>query len=133
MPNQATAVVDSMIAALLAGDLDGMTVNFHPEITLREADCLPYPGVFTGIKAFREDLLGKLLAGLDLEVEEREVLDASNGIVVVRMCGKFTSKHTGRSVQMPMVEIYQVVDGKIVDVDIYYKDAAAISKLYWEG
>jgi hypothetical protein len=41
----------------------------------------------------------------------------------------FTSKATGRSLTMPVVEIYRGANGQLIDMDIYYKDTAVLLAL----
>jgi hypothetical protein len=54
--------------------------------------------------------------------EIREVQDA----VSVRLFVTLTSRATGESVDTSVHELYTVRDGKVFDVDVYYKDTAAL-------
>ncbi|WP_179476297.1 nuclear transport factor 2 family protein [Mycolicibacterium vinylchloridicum] len=125
-------VVSHLFESLAAGDIDAMVANFHPDIVVKEADNLPFGGLHQGVKAFREDLLGGIAAGADLVVSDREMMDTGGDVVVVRMIGTFTSKHTGRTVRMPMVELWKVEDGQITEIDVFYKDVTEMAKLYEE-
>ena len=49
--------------------------------------------------------------------------------VAARLRLTFASRVSGRSVQMGLVEIYTVRDGLIVELDVYYKDPAAVTAL----
>jgi uncharacterized protein len=40
---------------------------------------------------------------------------------------KFTSRGSGRSAEVGLVEIYTVRDGLIAELDVYYKDPSAVA------
>jgi hypothetical protein len=42
---------------------------------------------------------------------------------------EFTSRISGRTLAMPVVEFYDIRDGMLHRVDVYYKDAKAIAGL----
>jgi hypothetical protein len=41
----------------------------------------------------------------------------------------FTSRASGKSVEMRLVEVYTVRNGLIVELDVYYKDPSAVAAL----
>jgi uncharacterized protein len=41
----------------------------------------------------------------------------------------FTSRASGKSVELGLVEIYTVRDGQITELDVYNKDPAAVTAL----
>lgn len=125
------AVVNEWFNALAAGDLDRMMAVAGPDTVVHEAENLPYAGDIVGVDGIRTDLLGKMSAVSDLAVTETSVAQAGDR-VLVQMTGEFTSKATGRTVAMPMIEIYTVRDGKIRDIDVFYKDTAKINVLFNE-
>jgi uncharacterized protein len=47
--------------------------------------------------------------------------------VVSRFRLRFVARSSGRHAEMDLVEIYQVSDGLIVDLDVYYKDSSAVA------
>lgn len=49
--------------------------------------------------------------------------------VAIRGRLRLTSRASGQSVEMSLVEIYTVRDGLIVDLDVYYKDPSAVTAL----
>jgi hypothetical protein len=57
--------------------------------------------------------------------------DVSDGgdCAVARMQLTFTNRSSGRVVIMPSVELYRTSDGKVTELDIYYKSTSAIADL----
>jgi ketosteroid isomerase-like protein len=116
-----------MVAAFQTGDIQAVLGEFHPECQVHEADSLPYPGTHTGLEGFTE-LLGSMHTSFDITLENSEIFDAGD-TVVQRVQMTFISRKSGRKISMPVVEVYKFRDGKIIDADVYYKDAAAVGEL----
>jgi len=108
-------------------DIEQALSCLHPDIVLKEAASLPYPGVFQGHDGYKR-FLGLLAATFVVTVQNTEFLDAGTH-VVGRMDLTFKSRANGRSVTMPVVEIYRIEAGLITDMDAYYKDTKAIHDL----
>ena len=53
-------------------------------------------------------------------------LDAGETTVVVLVRYDVIARATGNALTLDHVEIYTVRDGKITDLDVYYRDTAAI-------
>lgn len=121
-----------LLDSFSAGDLEAAVSAIHPDCVLHEAESLPYAGDWRGHGGFRE-LVGIMLSCFDLKILGYEVYESAPDTVSMKAEGIFTSKKSGRSVMMPLVEIYKIKDGLIFDADIYYKDAMAINRLANEG
>jgi ketosteroid isomerase-like protein len=50
-------------------------------------------------------------------------------VVAARFRLRFISRASGESVEMGLVEIYTVRDGRIAELDVYYKDPAAVAAI----
>ncbi|MGX4688159.1 nuclear transport factor 2 family protein [Streptomyces sp. JNUCC 63] len=102
---------------------------FQEDIAVHEAESLPYGGDWKGREGLRNlmDTIGSIT---ELAPTDIEVFDAGDGIVITRQTANFTSKSTGATLSVPMVEIYTMVDGKIQDIDVYYKDTKAMVDLF---
>lgn len=125
------AIVNEMFDALGDGDVDRMTALFTSDIVVREAENLPFAGDHIGVEAIRTNLLGKMQVLYDLVVKDREVVQAGDRVLVA-LSGEFTSRATGRTVSMPMLELYSFKDDRICEIDVYYKDTTKISALLSE-
>ena len=73
--------------------------------------------------------MGRIGAVAELGSDRVEVLDASNPIVV-RLVSRITSRRTGEAVVVDVVELYRVRDGRIAEMDIYYKTPSAVAALW---
>jgi hypothetical protein len=110
------------------GDVDGATALMHPELVIHEPAGLPYGGEYHGPAGFRE-ITAAMLEEFETEpLGEVTCLDSA-GPIVVQLVGRFTSRATGRSANMDVVELFTVRDGQIVDLDVYYRDPGAVAAL----
>ncbi len=112
--------------AMVAGDRALATDLMHDDFLVRAPPNLPYGGEHRGAAALfamaaREHELFE--ASLSAPVE---YVSAGNP-VVLRLASRFKSRATGRAVDVSMVQIYDVVDGKIASLDVYYNDPAAVA------
>ncbi|PWI06642.1 hypothetical protein DIZ27_32215 [Streptomyces sp. NWU339] len=98
---------------------------FQEDIVVREAGSLPYGGDWNGKEGLRllMDTIGSIT---ELSPSDIEVFDGGNGYVLSRQTANFTLKSTGATLSVPMVEVYRLVDGKITEIDVYYKDTKAM-------
>ena len=97
-----------------------------PEVAFHATPSLPHGGDYVGHDSFvkmgeqfRE--LWNIPAGVDLEY-----VDAGGDRVITLASFNLESRHTGRSVAVRMVEVVTVRDGRIVDLDAYYRDTVPI-------
>lgn len=122
-----TEVMDQFFAGYAAGDLDAVASLVHPDGVIRESDALPFGGDYVGPDGFRT-LIGAMLRDFDFEVLSREDLPAGDTLVI-KMGARFTARHSGEQVELPVVELYTVRDGLIVEADVYYKDPGAVAAM----
>ena len=124
-----TGVIRAVLEAFSHGDLDGVLSQFADDVVVRQASGIPHGGTHSGRTAFLA-MLTTLDSTYKIENEdEHTVVTDAGDVVLLRMNPTFTSRSTGRSATIPTVEVYTVTDGRIVDVDVYYKDTAALRGL----
>jgi ketosteroid isomerase-like protein len=119
------AVLEAFLQAFLDGDLPRMGTYLADDVVLHEAAVLPYGGDHVGPQAF----LGTMEAASSLfetEPLKWELMDAGDN-VILHMLVRLTSRRTGGSFDIPVVEIFAFRDGKIIDDDVYYKDASLVA------
>jgi hypothetical protein len=102
---------------------------FDEQIVIREAGSLPYGGDWTGTAGLRS-LMDTIASTAKLSVSDVEVFDAGGGYVITRQTANFTVDSTGATLSVPMVEVYELRDGKITVIDVYYKDTQAMNELF---
>ena len=127
----ALATVQRFMGAMVDGDVDAARSLMAADFVCYEAGGLPYSGEYHGPDGFFE-LAGKIFGAMEL-TPGSEVQFLRNGdTIAARFPLTFTSRATGKSVHMTFCEIYKVRDGLITELDVYYKDPAAVTALLAE-
>ena len=100
----------------------------HDDFVVYEAGGVPYSGEYHGPDGFFE-LYGKMKKAMELTPGKTVQYLLADDAVAIRGRLTFTSRASGKSVEMSLVEIYTVRDGLIVELDVYYKDPSAVTAL----
>jgi uncharacterized protein len=119
-------VVERFERAFVRGDMDEVLALLHEDIVVHEAPSLPYAGDHRGHDGFLKlaatfNGVWEMTSPLDLTF-----LDAGETTVVVLVRYDVIARATGKAMTLDHVEIYTVQDGKITDLDVYYRDTAAM-------
>jgi ketosteroid isomerase-like protein len=109
------------------GRLDAAVAMLHEDLYVHESDELPYGGAYHGPDGFLE-LATRLDAVCATELLGIEA-HGSGDTAAVHMKGRFTSRSSGQSVETEVVELVTFRDGRIVRMNIFYKDPNAIAAL----
>lgn len=117
-------IVKDAYAASARGEAHGFTASFTAETEIHEAASLPYGGIYKGVESF-PTLIGKVLAYFSSLKYEKHNIIASGDNVVSWGVLHLTGKSTGKSVSIPLVEIWTIVDGKTRSLEVIYGDTAA--------
>ncbi len=125
------AVVRAFTDAMRAGDIGTCLDLIDPDLVFAEAASLPFGGDYVGKDGFL-DLLRSVNRHLRVELDAPEIV-GGDGLVAVRVHGTMTSRATGRSMDMDVVDVYRLTHGKIARVDVYYKEPTAVADLCREG
>jgi ketosteroid isomerase-like protein len=126
MSSENIRVVERFEHAFVRGDMDEVLSLLHEDIVVHEAPSLPYAGDHRGHDGFLKlaeafNRVWEMTSPLDLTV-----LDAGETAVVVLVRYDVVARATGNALTLDHVEIYTVRDGKISDLDVYYRDTAAM-------
>jgi hypothetical protein len=127
-PGDALATVERFMHAIVEERLHDARGLLHDEFVAYEAGGLPYSGEYHGPQGFF-DLLAKMTEDLELTLGPAPQCLLAGDSVAVRSRLTFTSRASGKSVEMRLVEVYTVRDGLIVELDVYYKDPSAVAVL----
>jgi ketosteroid isomerase-like protein len=100
----------------------------HDDFVVHEAGGLPFSGDYHGSQGFFE-LLNRMNDVLELTAGPITTYPLGEDAVAARFRLTFTSRASGKSVDIGLVEIYTVRDGRIAELDVYYKDPAAVAAL----
>jgi ketosteroid isomerase-like protein len=119
-------VVERFEHAFVRGDMDEVLSLLAPDIVVHEAPSLPYPGDHRGHDGFLA--LADAFNGVWQITSPLELtfLDAGEDRVVVLVRFDVEARATGRPLTLRLAEIYTLRERKIADLDIYYRDTAAI-------
>jgi hypothetical protein len=113
---------------IVAGDYEAYWALFDPDVRFHEAACLPYGGTHEGLAATQAAYhrIGAIFSAL--RSEQHEILAAGDYCCLYTTIS-FTLAANGRSGVMPVAELFQFRNGKIVDWRVHYFDAALFAEL----
>ena len=100
----------------------------HDDFVVHEAGGLPFSGDYHGSQGFFE-LLNRMNDVLELTAGPITTAPLGDDTFAARFRLTFTSRASGKSVEVRLVEIYTVRDGRIAELDVSYKDPAAVAAL----
>ncbi|MFJ3921561.1 nuclear transport factor 2 family protein [Streptomyces sp. NPDC090022] len=122
-----TRTLQSFFALIESGAIEEALELIDPELVIHEAESLPYPGDFHGPAGFVQ-LAEKVFGLADLSISDVRLLEDGD-TVVSRSRATFTARATGRVLETEVVELYTFRDGRIADIDAFYKDTHAVVEL----
>jgi hypothetical protein len=122
------ATVRRFMAATGAQRRDERRSLLHDDFVVHEAGGLPFSGDYHGWQGFFE-LLNRMSDVLELTAGPVTTDPLGDDAVAARLRLRFISRASGESVEMGLVEIYTVRDGRIAELDVYYKDPAAVAAI----
>ena len=120
-------VTEQFLKAFAAGDVETVFGAIHPDCVVDEGHGLPYAGSFVGPAGLQE-LVGKIMTPLEMTLDTFDVSDGGD-CAVARIGLTFTSRSSGRVLEMPSIELYETKDGKVSKIDVFYKSTQAIAEL----
>ena len=135
------AMIKAMLGHSASDGIDGDLADmqeadvqnpFHPDIVVKEAAGLPYGGDWKGVEGLRE-LMTKMRSLTKLSPIDVEVFDGGDDYVITRQTALMEDQESGATLRVPMVEVYRMVDGKIAEIDVFYKDTKAMVDFFEQG
>lgn len=125
----AKEVVEAYSSALSKGDLPSAFSYFIPDVKWHQ----PGNNRFSGTKNGQESI-GEMLSGMMTATKGTLIIEPSGAMMVnghlVSCPVKFTANNEDKSVEMAGNDLYEVVDGKIVQVWLFSEDQIA-EDLFW--
>ena len=130
--DQSNAVVmQKFYDAIFSGDWAGVAKVVSKNLTVYEADGLPYRGEYHGVEALKA-LFAKVQGYWeDLNIEVKAIT-CGGGYVVGVLQFSGTAKASGKKVSFPIAEISEFEDGLISSIKPVYWDTKLISELVGE-
>ncbi|GAA4550529.1 NAD-dependent epimerase/dehydratase family protein [Pseudonocardia xishanensis] len=132
-PDVSSASQDDDVATLekFVGGGEGGLAMVDENAVWWEARSLPWGGEWRGPDGFAR-LTREIDLLAELTVREHQIVRAGD-VLELRLDAVFTSRKTGRSLPMKVVEHYRVRGGKIFGADAFYKDTHAVNELVRNG
>jgi uncharacterized protein len=114
MSEQSIEVVKRAYAAFGEGDVLAVLGMLADDVEWHEADGMPYGGVYHGGEAVAQNVFGPISEDVeDFALTPEEFMAAGDTVaVVVRLTG--TGKATGKPLDLPVVHVWDIQDGKAV-------------------
>lgn len=113
MAEQSVQVVEGVYEAFGRGDVAAVLDAMADDVEWHEAEGMPYGGVYRGGDAVAHNVLGPITTDIpDFAVTPTELIASGDTVAVVaRYTG--TGKSTGKELDLNVVHIWDVQDGKI--------------------
>jgi ketosteroid isomerase-like protein len=116
-------------------DLASVLDAYDPEIVIHEADSLPYGGDHRGLEGAKRHAYGFWRTWRFLQSSEEKGLDATfldGGDRVVALIRHRAHSADGKKVDLPVVGVYEVRGGRVVEASMFHFDTVEISQfLRW--
>jgi ketosteroid isomerase-like protein len=117
-------VVQTMVDAFARGEIDEALSCLADDLVVHEPATLPYAGDWHGPAGFLKMVEG-FMATWEFKSElTSTAYDGGGDLVFLRVQADVVSVATGKPLSFKIVEVYTVRDGKIADIDVFYKDTA---------
>ena len=122
------AVVSAFLAAAAAGDRATMAALLAPDVTITEADSLPFGGTHVGLAGFEALVRRVFLLWRETRVEiERLIADGEHVVVLATMHAR--SKADGSALRMPIAEIWRLENGRVREIRPFYFDTQRFNEI----
>jgi ketosteroid isomerase-like protein len=129
MSQENVDIVRRLFKAVDDRDLAGVLATYDSEIVIREAESLPYGGVYRGHEGGKQHAGAYILTWRDFQTSAEQktdpvFLDAGDYVIVLwRQRGLDPSSK--KKLDLPAVSVYELRGGKIVESQMY-QDTSAI-------
>ncbi len=113
MAEQSVDVIRGVYEAFGRGDVAAVLGAMADDIEWHEAEGMPYGGVYHGAEAVAQNVFGPLIQDVPnfALAPEQFIASGDEVAVVVRYTG--TGKATGKQLDLPVVHVWDVRDGKL--------------------
>jgi ketosteroid isomerase-like protein len=124
MSEDKTTIVTEAYASFGRGDVPGFFKNFDEDSLFSEAPSLPYGGDFRGPKASADALMAIGKYWKDIQYDMVEVVSGERVVIVYGMFAA-TSRETGKTISMPLTEVWEFDGNRVKSLTPMYFDSAA--------
>ena len=120
-----TGVVEQMLGHAAHGRWAALADVLAHDFAIVEPDSLPYGGTHRGLDGYVA--LMRQIGGLFvLAFEPQGLYAVDDTTALLRMQVTFTARSTGRSIVLRVVEVLEVVEGRVRRSEVFLADTAAL-------
>ena len=124
-------VVQGVYEAFNKGDVPGVLAALDQEIEIVEAESLPYTGVYRGHAGVSQLMAGMGAAWEVFDTRLERLIDHGDEVIAfLQIKGKL--RGSARPIEMPVIEVWELREGKVVSIRAFYWDTAAIASAWAE-
>jgi len=109
--------------------MDVFLSHFAPDAEIHEAPSLPYGGVYKGMEMLPTGMAAIFTAFEDFRFNILNFLTGDD-LVVVHLMLTGRGKKTGKTFSMPLMEMWRIRDGKVIEVRPFYFDTARVIECF---
>lgn len=122
------AIVRKFYSAVKTGDSETVNACLHPELLTLEPEGVPYPGAFKGREGFWSllDTIMKVYSNFSFPDDVEMIAERDWVMAMVPL--SITSSETGKSLDVPVAEVFKFKDKQIILLQPYYFDTLAVMK-----
>ena len=114
MNSKNAAAIKTLYEAAGHGEMETVLAQLDPEIIVHEQESLPVEDTYRGYDGFKQLFVDLTGVWADFNFALEEVYDAGDLVVaVVRLRGQ--SKKSGASLDMPMIELWRMKNGRAIE------------------
>ena len=108
-------VIEKLYAGFAAGDVAAVLGSFGPEVSWTEAAGFPYAGTYVGPDAILQNVFMRLATEWEgfTAVPSRFVCEGDTVVAIGEYSGTYLA--TGKAMKTPMVHVWTLKDGKVVN------------------
>lgn len=131
MSTENVETVRRLFQAVEERDLAGILKAYDPGIVIHEADSLPYGGDHCGLQGAKRHAYGFWRTWRFLQSPEDIRLGATfldGGDRVVALFRHRARSADGKKIDLPMVGVYEVRGGRVVEARMFHFDTAELSQ-----
>lgn len=124
LSNANHAIVRDFYDKLTANDFASAFALVSPEAVIREPADLPFGGDYEG-QARIGELLQSIGEVVELGIANSTIMDGTESFAV-KVRSRMTPRDGGDVVEVEILELITVRDGKIVEIDVYHKTPSEV-------
>lgn len=121
-------IVKAFLEAAQSQDVETMRTLMDPHAKVVEAASLPYAGEYEGVDGFLRLVRRVFTTFADIDVDiQNYIAEGDHVVVLATMSGK--RKLDGESFEMPITEIWHVLNGRVIEIRPFYFDTQEVNRL----